>query len=54
MAETTVREARPRMECPDCGRDVSFTTDLRWKYLARHKPGGRRRWCTGRRLEVAA
>jgi hypothetical protein len=33
--------SRPRTACPGCGREVSFTTNLVHKFLARHRrPNG--------------
>jgi hypothetical protein len=47
---TTTTTSRPRTQCPDCGRSVSFVTDLVHKYLARHRrPDGR--WCLARQIE---
>lgn len=34
---TTPTTSRPRTLCPSCGREVSFSTDLVHKYLARHR-----------------
>lgn len=44
---------RPRMDCPDCDRNVSFVTDLEHKWLPRHRDPSTGRWCTARRLRVA-
>lgn len=53
MTDPKVKHRRPRTDCPACGRDVSFTTDLTNKYLTRHKtPGGHH--CLTRTVPVAA
>lgn len=56
MTKTTEPEGRQRTMCPGCGREVSFTTDLVFKYVRLHRrPGsGGRGWCPVRQIEVAA
>lgn len=46
--------SRQRTECPDCGRDVAFVTDLEYKYLAPHKKPDTRVMCTGRKIQLAS
>lgn len=53
MPDTKVKHRRPRTDCPTCGREVAFWTDLANKYLTRHKtPDGRH--CGTRSVPVPA
>lgn len=50
MSAQTTTTSRPRTTCPDCGREVSFTTNLVYKFLTRHRMASGA-WCLTRRIE---
>lgn len=53
MMASTTTTSRPRTVCPDCGREVSFWTDLVHKFLTRHNtPAGLP--CLARKIEFPA